>query len=362
MKTVHALNDRNKVVVAQIAPAYYVSVAEAFGQDVGDISVGKLVNGLKEIGFHSVFDLRYAADLTIMEETNELLERIEHGGVLPMITSCCPAWINKAEKQFPSLLPHISSCKSPMSMSSALIKNYWAEQMDMNTTNVVVVSFMPCTVKKQEAERPQLNNDTDVVVTTKETPSLFESQGFDAGDWDRVDDDGEFHPLLGGGTGAGQIFGSTGGVMEAALRSVYRNVTHQKLPQSVADEVRSMNEIKKVSVDLNGTTVNVGVFTGAAAMNSLCKGDIEDLKDLHFIEIMNCPGGCMNGPGQPNIPKEELCKRLKDINEKDNRLEIKESHENPKIKELYGEFLDTPGSHVAHELLHTEYHDKSKKK
>uniref|UniRef100_A0A7S0MTQ8 Iron hydrogenase small subunit domain-containing protein n=1 Tax=Pyramimonas obovata TaxID=1411642 RepID=A0A7S0MTQ8_9CHLO len=357
------LNDPTKVVVAQIAPAYFVAIAEMFDMEPGTLSRTKLVAGLKKIGFKQVFDLRYTADLTIMEEASELMARVESGGPFPMITSCCPAWIKTCEKKFPELIPHLSSCKSPMSMCSSVIKNYWAKQEGIDAKDVVVVGLMPCTVKKQEAVRPQLSSeehgaDTDAVITTNESRTLFDERGFDPTDWATLDDAGDAGEFgsLGGGSGAGQIFGKTGGVMEAALRTAAAWTGAGPLPEEVTKELRSIEPVRKATVPLPGLDLNIGVFCGAKAMNAVCKeivagGD----KDMHFIEIMNCEGGCMNGPGQPRIPKEELAGRLDSIMFRDEKATVRLSHENEAIKKLYKDFLEEPGSHTAHELLHTRY-------
>ena len=362
--TLDALADPTKVVVAEIAPAYYVAIAEMFGMEPGTISRTKLVAALKQIGFHSVFDLRFTADLTIMEEATELLERVEKGGPFPMITSCCPAWIKTLESKYPELIPHVSSCKSPMSMSSAVIKTHWAKQMDIDPEDVVVVGLMPCSVKKQEATRARLDvtgtgPDTDLVVTTKESLNLFEERGLAAADWDTVDDTGdkgEFDPL-GGGSGAGQIFGKTGGVMEAALRTAACWLDAGPLPEAAVAALRSTDPVRKATVSLPGLDVNVGVFCGAKAMNKLCKEIAAgEHRDMHFIEIMNCEGGCMNGPGQPRVSKEELTARLDNIMFRDERATLRLSHENKHVKQLYTDFLEgEPGSHIAHSLLHTHY-------
>lgn len=361
--TLAALADPTKVVVAEIAPAYYVAIGEMFGMEPGAVSRTKLVAALKQIGFHSVFDLRFTADLTIMEEATELMQRVERGGPFPMITSCCPAWIKTLESKYPELIPHVSSCKSPMSMSSAVIKTHWAQQMGLDPADVVVVGLMPCSVKKQEAARPRLDvtgtgPDTDLVVTTKESLNLFEERGFAAADWDAVDDAGDKGAFgsLGGGSGAGQIFGKTGGVMEAALRTAACWMDAGPLPDEAVAALRSTDPVRKATVSLPGLDVNVGVFCGARDMNKLCKEIAAgEHADMHFIEIMNCEGGCMNGPGQPRIPKEELAGRLDSIMFRDEKATVRLSHENEAIKKLYKDFLEEPGSHTAHELLHTRY-------
>ncbi len=357
-----------KHVVVQVAPAVRAALGEEFGMKVGTAVTGKMVAALKRLGFDKVYDTNFAADLTIMEEGTELLGRIKNGGVLPMITSCSPGWINYAEYNYADLLPHLSSCKSPHQMMGAIIKTYYAQKNNIDPHNIYVVSIMPCTAKKFEKEREQLkvNNipDVDAVLTTRELAKLIKRSGID---FKRLPDEEFDQDLLGEYSGAGVIFGVTGGVMEAALRTVYFVLTGKEHEMIKFTEVRGLEGIKEASLDINGTVVNVAIAHGMKNAKVLLD-EIKAGKSIyHFIEIMGCPGGCIAGGGQPIVrscfmPDEDADildtykeKRANALYSEDERLVLRQSHNNTQIKKLYEEFLGEPNSHKAHELLHTTY-------
>ncbi|ACX52871.1 hydrogenase, Fe-only [Ammonifex degensii KC4] len=352
-----ALADPTKHVVVQTAPAVHVTIGEMFGLPVGTDATGKIVAALRRLGFDAVFDTNFAADLTIMEEGTELLERIEKGGVLPQFTSCSPGWIKFIEHFYPELLPHVSTCKSPQQMFGAIVKTYYAQLKGINPANIVSVSIMPCTAKKFEAARPEMNasgyRDVDVVLTSRELGRMIKEAGIDFANLP----DENYDDPFGIGTGAGQIFGATGGVMEAALRTAYELATGKTLPKLDFVEVRGMKGIKEASVELNGKTIKVLVAHGLGNARLLMeKLKAGELKDYHFIEVMTCPGGCIGGGGQPIPTTTEIReKRIAGIYERDKNLPYRKSHENPAIKKLYEEFLGKPLSHKSHELLHTHY-------
>lgn len=357
-----------KHVVVQVAPAVRAALGEEFGMKVGTAVTGKMVAALKRLGFDKVYDTNFAADLTIMEEGTELLGRIKNGGVLPMITSCSPGWINYAEYNYGDLLPHLSSCKSPHQMMGAIIKTYYAEKNNIDPENIYVVSIMPCTAKKFEKEREQLkvNNipDVDAVLTTRELAKLIKRSGID---FKRLPDEEFDQDLLGEYSGAGVIFGVTGGVMEAALRTVYFVLTGKEHEIIKFNEVRGLEGIKEASIDINGTVVNVAIAHGMKNAKVLLDDIRAGKSKYHFIEIMGCPGGCIAGGGQPIVrscfmPDEDADildtykeKRANALYSEDERLVLRQSHNNTQIKKLYEEFLGEPNSHKAHELLHTTY-------
>ncbi len=357
-----------KHVVVQVAPAVRAALGEEFGMKVGTAVTGKMVAALKRLGFDKVYDTNFAADLTIMEEGTELLGRIKNGGVLPMITSCSPGWINYAEYNYGDLLPHLSSCKSPHQMMGAIIKTYYAEKNNIDPENIYVVSIMPCTAKKFEKEREQLkvNNipDVDAVLTTRELAKLIKRSGID---FKRLPDEEFDQDLLGEYSGAGVIFGVTGGVMEAALRTVYFVLTGKEHEMIKFTEVRGLEGIKEASLDIDGTVVNVAIAHGMKNAKVLLDEIKEGKSKYHFIEIMGCPGGCIAGGGQPIVrscfmPDEDADildtykeKRANALYSEDERLTLRQSHNNTQIKKLYEEFLGEPNSHKAHELLHTTY-------
>lgn len=362
-----------KHVIVQTAPAVRAALGEEFGMPIGTPVTGKMIAALRRLGFHKVYDTNFAADLTIMEEGTELLDRIKNGGVLPMITSCSPGWINYAEYNYGDLLDHLSSCKSPHQMQGAIIKTYYAEKNGIDPRDIFVVSVMPCTAKKYEKEREQLKADgmpdVDAVLTTRELARMIKRSGII---FDRLPDE-EFDPdLLGDYSGAAVIFGVTGGVMEAALRTVYYVLTGREHEGIAFEAVRGLDGIREASLDINGMTVNVAIAHGMKNAKVLLDEIRAGRSKYHFIEIMGCPGGCIAGGGQPLVrpcflPNEDddildtyKEKRAKALYSEDERLVLRQSHNNPQIKQLYDEFLEAPNSHKAHELLHTTYKAKEK--
>ena len=357
-----------KHVVVQTAPAVRAALGEEFGMPIGTPVTGKMVAALKRLGFHKVYDTDFAADLTIMEEGTELLGRIKNGGVLPMITSCSPGWINYAEYNYGDLLPHLSSCKSPQQMQGAIIKSYYAEKNGLDPKDIFVVSVMPCTAKKDEKERDQLQKngikDVDAVLTTRELARMIKRAGIL---FHRLPDEDYDQDLMGEYTGAGVIFGVTGGVMEAALRTVYFVLTGTEHEAIKFEAVRGFEGIREASIDINGTVVNVAIAHGMKNAKVLLDDIRAGKSKYHFIEIMGCPGGCIAGGGQPFVrscflPNEAddiqdtfREKRAKALYSEDERNTLRQSHKNPQIKALYDEYLGEPNSHKAHELLHTTY-------
>ncbi len=360
-----------KHVVVQTAPAVRAALGEEFGMPVGTAVTGKMVAALKRLGFDKVYDTNFAADLTIMEEGTELLTRIKEGGVLPMITSCSPGWINYAEYNYGDLLPHLSSCKSPHQMQGAIIKSYYADKNGIDPRDIFVVSIMPCTAKKDEKEREQMQNDgikdVDAVLTTRELARMIKRAGIL---FTKLPDEEFDQDLMGDYTGAGVIFGVTGGVMEAALRTVYYVLTGNEHDGITFEAVRGFDGIREASVDINGTVVNVAIAHGMKNAKVLLDDIRAGKSKYHFIEIMGCPGGCIAGGGQPIIrpcflPNEDddildtyKAKRAKALYSEDERLVLRQSHNNPQIKQLYDDFLGKPNSHKAHELLHTTYNPR----
>jgi len=351
------LHDPTKHVMVQVAPAVRVSIGEEIGLETGLISNGKLVSALKHLGFNHVYDTNFTADLTIMEEGTELISRIQNNGVLPLMTSCCPGWINLAEQEYPEVLPHISSCKSPQQMFGALAKTYYAQKVQMDSEDIFVVSVMPCTAKKYEATRTEFRSDgkhqdVDCVITTRELGKMFRQMGIDFNHIQEV----EFDNPFGITTGAAALFGASGGVMEAALRTVYEVVNNKPLENINFTKVRGMQGIKEAEVDLNGTTIKVAVSHSLSNARQLIEDVIDGVSPYTFIEVMACPGGCIGGGGQPygttNLTRQE---RIESTYIVDGNMEYRKSHENPSILALYEEFLEKPNSHKAHTLLHTEY-------
>ena len=357
-----AINDPNKVVIVQTAPAVRVSLGEEFGMGPGKIVTGKMVAALRALGFDRVFDTDFTADLTIIEEGYELLHRLKNGGTLPMLTSCSPGWINFIEQYYPELLPHLSTCKSPQQMFGALAKGYYAEKIGKRPEDIFSVSIMPCTAKKYEAQRPEMsldgkNPDVDVVLTTRELAKMLRQAGIN---FDALEEE-EYDDPFGLSTGAAVIFGATGGVMEAALRTVYEVVTGKTLPSLDFKDVRGLEGIKEATVDLDGTPVKVAVAHTLANARKLVELIKSGKSDYAFIEIMCCPGGCIGGGGQPYGTTNEVRRqRIAAIYEADSDLPIRKSHENPAIKKLYEEFLVEPLGEKSHHLLHTHYHDRRK--
>lgn len=361
-----ALADPDLHVVVQTAPAIRATIGEGFGFRPGTPVTGKLVTALRRAGFEKVFDTNFGADLTIVEESNEFVHRLQHGENLPLITSCSPGWINFLERFYPELIPHTSTCKSPMSMLSTLLKTYYAQQMDIDPAKVFVVAVMPCTAKKFEAGREEHRTPwgapyTDAVLTTRELIWMLKCLGVDFHSLE----DGMFDSPLGVSSGAADIFGATGGVMEAALRTAYETVTGQELEELTFEEVRGVEGVKETSVSLSGTTINIAVANGLQNAKNVLDLVVSGEKQYHLIEIMACPGGCVAGGGQPYPPAgmhvldPKLARlRAQALYSIDSSKSLRKSHENPAIERLYENFLGAPNSHRCHELLHTHYEPK----
>lgn len=362
-----------KYVVVQTAPAVRAALGEEFGMPIGSLVTGKMVSALKRLGFKKVFDTNFGADLTIMEEATELLDRIQNGGKLPMITSCSPGWVNYAEYNYGDLLGHLSTCKSPHEMFGAILKSYYAEKIGVKPEDMYVVSVMPCTAKKYEASREELSvnglQDVDAVLTTRELGKLIKRSGIN---FTRLPDSEFDNDIVGDYTGAGVIFGATGGVMEAALRTAAYKLSGEELAKPEVKEVRGLDGIKEATYRLGGVEVNVAVAHGMKNAKVLMDEIRAGKSKYHFIEIMGCPGGCVAGGGQPYVkpcflPNEDADildtykeKRAAALYCEDASKTIRVSHKNLQIVKLYDEFLEKPNSHKAHELLHTTYQEKEK--
>jgi len=356
-----AIADPDKYVVVQTAPAVRAALGEEFGYEMGTPVTGKMVAALRRLGFDKVFDTDTGADLTIMEEGNELLERIKNGGTLPMITSCSPGWIKFCEHNFPEFIDNLSSCKSPHQMFGAVIKSYFAEKNNIDPEKIVVVSVMPCVAKKFECDRPEMANgnlrDVDYVITTRELAKMIKEAGII---FKNLPDE-MFDMPFGEASGAAHIFGVTGGVMEAALRTVYEILENKPLENLDFEAVRGTDGIKEATVKMGGTDVNVAIAHGLGNARKLLDSIKAGEKNYHFIEVMACPGGCVTGGGQPiydaktrmnvDVKKE----RAKALYAEDKNATVRQSHKNPDMDILYKEYFEKPGSHKAHELLHTTY-------
>lgn len=356
-----AISDPTKHVVVQTAPSIRVALGEEFGMPMGTRVTGKMAAALRRCGFDKIFDTDFAADLTILEEGTELLGRIKNGGVLPMITSCSPGWISYCEKFHPDMIPNLSTCKSPQQMMGAVIKTYYAQKVGIDPKDIVVVSVMPCTAKKYECDRPELSvnglADVDIVITTREAGRMIKRAGID---FVNLPDEG-FDDVLGESTGAAVIFGATGGVMEAAIRTVYEVVTGETLEDINICAVRGVEGIKETEVMIGDLKVKAAVANGTGNANKLMEMVKSGEKEYHFIEIMGCPGGCVTGGGQPIVKAkikmdvDPRAVRAAAIYDEDEAMVRRKSHENPSIIKIYEEFLGEPNSHKAHELLHTHY-------
>lgn len=357
----------NKILVAQTAPSVRVAIGEEFGMEPGSVSTGKMVAAIRKLGFDYVFDTNFAADLTIMEEGTELIGRIKDGGPFPMFTSCCPGWINLLEKEYPEFINNASSAKSPQQMMSPIVKTYFAKKIGVDPEDIIMVSIMPCTAKKDEITRPQQKikledgreiKTTDYVITTRELAKLIKMKQIN---FIGLDDE-DFDNPLGTSTGAGAIFGVTGGVMEAALRTAYEIITNKKLPKLEFNAVRGLDGIREAEIDIEGKKLKVAIAHGTANVKKLLDDIRDGVRYYDFIEIMACPGGCIGGGGQPkSLDPDILKKRASAIYSIDELSTLRRSHENPDIQKLYEEFLEKPNSHIAHELLHTYYTDRSVK-
>ncbi len=361
-KLMAAIADPDTVVVTQIAPAVRVALGEEIGMATGELPMEVFVAGLRQIGFDYVLHTNFTADLTILEEGNELLQRLTTGGTLPMFTSCSPGWINFCETFYPDLLDNLSTCKSPQQMFGSLVKTYWADKMNIPAKKIFSVSIMPCTAKKFEASRPEMNasgyQDVDIVLTTREIGKLLRMTGID---FSKLAPSA-FDSWMGAYTGAAVIFGATGGVMEAALRTVYEVVTKKELEDVNFTFARGFDGIKEAEIDLDGTKVRVAIAHNLSNARKLMDQVRAGKSPYHFIEIMACPGGCIGGGGQP-ITKvnAKRIERIDAIYEEDASLPMRKSHHNPEVKVLYDEFLHEPLGHKSHELLHTHYHASHKK-
>lgn len=357
-----ALDDPEKYVVVQVAPAVRAALGEAFEFPIGVDVEGRIADALHKMGFDKVFDTKFGADLTIMEEANELLERIQKDGMLPMFTSCCPGWVKYAEHFYPDMLDYISTCKSPHQMQGAIVKSYIAANEGVHKENIVMVSVMPCTAKKFEITRQNENGagvpDVDISITTNELAKLLKDAQIQL---EAMDPKASFDAPLGQGTGAGVIFGASGGVMEAALRTAVEKLSGKTVGTLEYTKLRGLNGIKEASVEADGKVIKVAVASGLANANALLTKIKSGEAEYHFVEIMACPGGCVNGGGQPHQPA--AVRALNDVSqmradalyENDADSAIRKSHENPAIQEIYKKFLGTAGGKRAHELLHTSY-------
>lgn len=354
-----AINDEDKVVIVQTAPSVRVALGEELGIPAGSIVTGKMVAALRSLGFDKVFDTNFSADLTIMEEGHEFLDRLQNGGVLPMITSCSPGWVNMIELKYPELLPHLSTAKSPQQMFGAVAKTYYAEKAGIDPAKIVSVSVMPCTAKKAEAQREEMCDsgyrDVDIVITTRELGRMIREAGIDFASLPEEN----FDSPLGIGTGAGAIFGNTGGVMEAALRTVADVVSGEDLPKLEYEEVRGMEETREATVTVAGKEIKVAVVNTLGSARKMLERIKAGTADYQFIEVMACPGGCIGGGGQPvPVNREIRQKRREALFDCDRMSELRKSHENPEIKALYDNWLGKPLGEKAHHLLHTHYSPK----
>lgn len=362
-----AIADPEKTVVFSTSPSVRVGIGDAFLNKAGTYSEGKMVSAIKALGADYVLDVTFAADLTIIEEGCELLNRVLTGSApLPQFTSCCPAWVKYVEEYYPDFIPNLSSAKSPIGMQGVTIKTYFAAKMGLNPLNIVTVNVTPCTAKKAEIRRPELNDagelmgapqmrDNDFVITTKELAAWMEEADVDF----HLLQDSEFDSMLGKGTGAGVIFGNTGGVMEAALRMAYQSLTGKKPPQYMLDlkPVRGLKGIKDASVDIDGTVLKVAVIYGTANAAEILE---KDISDYHFIEVMTCPGGCISGAGQPQMHRIPVTddirlSRIRSMYKEDERMELRNSMDNPQIQNVYAEFYKKPLGELSEKLLHTSY-------
>ena len=365
-KVWEALANKDLFVVVQTAPAVRVALGEEFGMPIGSRVTSNMIASLRRLGFKKVFDTDTAADLTIMEEGTELLNRIKEGGKLPLITSCSPGWIKFCEHNYPEFLENLSSCKSPHEMFGAVLKSYYAEKEGIDPKKIFVVSIMPCTAKKYESQRPELSSnglsDVDVVLTTRELAAMIKEAGIDFTELPER----HFDDPMGEATGAGVIFGATGGVMEAALRTVAEILEGKAIDNIEYGDVRGVEGIKEAIVEAGGMKIKAAVAHGLGNARKLLEMIKSGEKEYHFVEIMACPGGCVNGGGQPIQPSsvrswvDLRAERAKAIYEEDRSLPVRKSHENERVQMLYKEYFGEPGSHKAHELLHTHYMKREK--
>ncbi len=350
-----AINDPNRIVIAQTAPSVRVALGEEFGMEPGSIVTGKMTAALRRMGVDMVFDTNFGADLTIMEEGAELISRLKNGGKIPLLTSCSPGWVKYVETFYPDLLEHVSTCKSPQEMTGAIIKSFYAQKMNIDPGKIFVVSVMPCTAKKFESQRPELGfnyPDVDAVLTTREMARMIKNSGID---FHKLPDD-HFDDPLGESTGAGAIFGATGGVMEAALRTAHFFLTGKEMNDIEFSPIRGLDGVRRATVFINDIELHVAAVSGLKNIDSFLDDIRSGKSEFAFIEVMACPGGCINGGGQP-LPAdpEKVKKRAEAIYEIDRATARRCSHQNSSIQKLYQEFLGEPNSHKSHELLHTHF-------
>lgn len=361
-KVWEALNDPDKHVIVQTAPAIRVALGELFGMEGGTIVTGKMVTALRRMGFDGVFDTDFGADLTIMEEASELIYRIKNNKTLPILTSCCPAWVKFIEHQFPELLKVPSTCKSPHIMFGTIAKTYYAKEKGIDPDNIVVVSIMPCIAKKAEAKRPELtkdeHNNVDIVVTTRELGRMIKEAGMEF----ETLPDSDYDKLMGESTGASVIFGTTGGVIEAAIRTAYEWITGEELENVEFQQLRGMDGFKKATVKIGDKELRIGVASGLGNARQLLEEIREDKDRYDAIEIMACPGGCIAGGGQPyhHGNYEIVKKRQEGLYTEDRNKKLRKSHENPEVLKLYKEYLGEPFGELAHDLLHTHYEERER--
>jgi NADP-reducing hydrogenase subunit HndD len=368
---IEAINDPDKVVICQTAPAIRAALGEEFGLPIGTRVTGKMVAALKRCGFDRVYDTNFGADLTIMEEGNELIDRLNGKGSLPMFTSCSPGWVRYIEYQYPELLPHLSTAKSPHMMFGAICKTYWAKKHNVDPSRIYVVSIMPCTAKKSEIHRPENltgeYQDVDAVLTTREASRLIKMYGMD--DLEALEDEEFDQDLLGEYTGGGVIFGASGGVMEAALRTVKQQLEGSKLEKVDFLECRGMAGVKEAQIEIAGKKIWIAITSSMTCAKPLLEDVRAGVSKYTFIEIMGCPGGCINGGGQPIISARKKHgrlgysykdKRMQALYEEDSYKELRVSSDNPQIQKLYSDFLGKPGSEMSEKLLHTSYSAKKK--
>jgi len=357
IEAVRAAVASDKHVVVQVAPAVRIGLGEEFGTDTGALVTGKMAAALRRLGFDKIFDTQFSADLTIMEEGTELLHRIKDGGALPMFTSCSPGWIKFCEQFYPEFIPNLSTCKSPQEMFGAVAKSYYAEKAGIDPKDMFVVSIMPCTSKKYEKTRPEMNSGVDAVLTTRELARMIKQAGIE---FDALPEE-EFDNPLGESTGAATIFGVTGGVMEAALRTVYAVVTGTELEGDALEltVVRGLDGVREATIPVGDLNVKVAIATGLGNARALLEKIKAGEADYHFVEVMTCPGGCINGGGQPYTDDPEFrVKRAAGLYESDRSLPLRKSHLNPAVQKAYEEYFEKPNSHKAHDILHTHYNKK----
>ncbi|MDD4722187.1 MAG: NADH-dependent [FeFe] hydrogenase, group A6 [Acidaminococcaceae bacterium] len=361
-KVWEAISDTTKHVVVQTAPSVRVALGEELGMPAGSVVTGKMVAALRQLGFAKVFDTDFSADLTIMEEGHEFIKRLTTNGVLPMITSCSPGWVNMIEQRYPDLLPHLSTAKSPQAMFGAVVKTYYAQKAGVDPKNIVSVSVMPCTAKKAEAVRPELCDsgfrDVDIVITTRELGRMIREAGID---FDALPVE-QYDSPLGESTGAAVIFGTTGGVMEAALRTVVEVITKKQLPKIEFTEVRGLDSVREAVIPVGDLNVKIAVVHTLKAARAMMDRVRAGTADYHFIEVMACPGGCIGGGGQPVPVNWDIRKQRREaLLECDEASILRKSHENPEIIAIYKDFLGQPLGEKAHSLLHTHYTPQNRK-